>query len=75
MLGVQTAGGREAPADGADGKRGTAQYAKGGVAERGDALGVQILAQHVANPDFSYYPVALRMTFWRQNKSANSFVS
>ena len=48
MLGVQTASGREAPADGADGKRGTAQYAKGGVAERGDALGVQILAQHVA---------------------------
>jgi hypothetical protein len=40
MLWVQTAGGGEPLTNGADGKRGAAQHAKGGVAERGDALGV-----------------------------------
>src|ERR1019366_4853702 len=48
MLGVQAAGGGESLADGADRKGGAAQHAKGGIAERPDALGVQVMAQHVA---------------------------
>ena len=46
MLGVQGAGGSEPLANGADREGGAAQHAKGGVAERGDALGVQVGAQH-----------------------------
>src|SRR5271169_6094650 len=48
MLGVQAARGGEAPADGADRERGAAQHPKSGIAERGDALGMKVLSQHVA---------------------------
>ena len=48
MLGVQAAGGSEALTNGADRERGAAQHAKGGLAERVDALGVQVVAQHAA---------------------------
>jgi hypothetical protein len=48
MFGVQAAGGSEALTNSADREGGAAQHAKGGVAERGDALGVQVVAQHVA---------------------------
>jgi hypothetical protein len=48
MLGVQTASGSEPVADRADRKRGAAQHAEGGIAERADALGVKVLAKHAA---------------------------
>ena len=45
---VQAACGGEALTNGADRERGATQHAEGRVAERGDALGVQILPQHAA---------------------------
>src|SRR5271167_3464518 len=48
MLGVQAAGSGQPLADGADRKGGAAQHTEGGVAERGDALDVQVLTQHAA---------------------------
>jgi hypothetical protein len=45
MLGVQAASRRKSLPDGADRKRTAAQYAKSGVRERGDALGMQVVAQ------------------------------
>ena len=48
MLGVQAAGGGEAPADRADRKGTAAQHAERRVAERGDALGVQVVIEHAA---------------------------
>jgi hypothetical protein len=48
MLGVQAAGGGETLADRADRERGAVQHPKGGIAERIDTLGMQVMLQHAA---------------------------
>ena len=48
MLGVQATGGGEALADSADCEGRAAQHAERSIAERIDALGVQVMLQHAA---------------------------